>query len=78
MKTATVHQIQHHFNEVLAWVNQGAEVCVTRRRRAVARLVPLAETPRQGPDFLGRAEAIWGKKPPCQPLSRLVIKARGD
>ena len=78
MKTATVRQIQHHFNEVLAWVNQGTEVCVTRRRQPVAMLVPLAKTPRRWPDFLGRAEAIWGKKSPLQPLSRMVTKARGD
>ena len=78
MKTATVRQIQHHFNEVLAWVNQGTEVCVTRRRQAVAMLVPLVKTPRRRPDFLGRAEVIWGKGASRQPLSRMVIKARGD
>jgi hypothetical protein len=29
------------------------------------------------PDFLARAKAVWGEKPPGKPLSQLVAEARG-
>ena len=31
MKTASVRDVQHHLSRVLAWVEQGEEVQITRR-----------------------------------------------
>ncbi len=41
MKTASLRQVQHNLGEVLRWVNDGEEVEITRRRKPVAKLVPL-------------------------------------
>jgi antitoxin (DNA-binding transcriptional repressor) of toxin-antitoxin stability system len=41
MKTATVRQLRTEFPKVLAWVNAGEEVAITRRRKVVANLILL-------------------------------------
>lgn len=41
MKTASVRDLRQDFARVLAWVQAGEEVAITRRRQAVARLIPL-------------------------------------
>ena len=66
MKTATVRDVQHHFRKVLAWVENGEEVLVTRRNKTVARLIPSSSfvpTSVPLPDFAARARAIWGAQP---------------
>lgn len=78
MKTATVRQVQHNLSEVLSWVEQGQEVHVLRRKKVVARLVPPDPRPVASPDFLGRARAVWGEKPPGTPLGELVSESRGE
>jgi hypothetical protein len=35
------------------------------------------EPPAAAPDFLARAKAVWGEKPPGKPLSAIVSEARG-
>jgi antitoxin (DNA-binding transcriptional repressor) of toxin-antitoxin stability system len=77
MKVATVRQIQHNLAEVLAWVADGQEVQVFRRKRLVARLLPPGPEAAKSPDFLARARGIWGKKPRGKALSALVSEARG-
>lgn len=78
MKTASVRDVQHNLNEVLSWLSQGEEVQVVRRKKVVARLLPpLPETAVASPDFVGRAQAIWGKKPRGKALSSLVLDSRG-
>jgi len=75
MKTASVQQVPKQWPEILRWVAAGEEVEVTERNRVVAKLVPAK--PATTPDFLGRAEAIWGQAPPGKPLSALVSAGRG-
>jgi len=41
MKTATVREIRNEFAKVLGWVEDGEQVEITKRRRVVARLVPV-------------------------------------
>ena len=81
MKTATVRDVQHHLGKVLAWVEKGEEVLVTRRSKTVARLVPsgpdrLPAVPL--PDFAGRARAIWGAKPKGGGLSKAILDGREE
>jgi antitoxin (DNA-binding transcriptional repressor) of toxin-antitoxin stability system len=67
MKTASVRQIQHHFREVLSWINEGEEVEITKNRRVVARLMPAqpAKRKRSGrPDFAARLKRIYGDMAP--------------
>lgn len=44
MKTATVRQVQHALASVLAEVQKGQEIAVTRRGKVVARIVPARAT----------------------------------
>ena len=65
MKTATVRQLRTEFPKVLAWVNAGEEVAITRRRKVVANLTPAGERPKQKlvlPDFRARLKRIYGDK----------------
>ena len=78
MKTASVREVQHNLNDVLAWVAQGEEVQITRRNKPVAKIAPIyIETkPVQLPDFAGRSRAIWGDKLDPKPLSAQIIDER--
>ncbi len=78
MKTASVRQVQHNLAEVLSWVEQGQEVHVFRHRKLIARLVPPEPKAAASPDFLARAQRVWGKKPRGKRLSEVVSEARGD
>jgi prevent-host-death family protein len=81
MKSASVREIQHHFRRVLAWVENGEEVLVTRRNKTVARLVPSTPTTLPDvplPDFAARARAIWGKHPKGRALSAEILAERED
>ncbi len=81
MKTATVRDVQHHFRKVLAWVEEGEEVLVTRRNRTVARLVPCIPARPSTvplPDFAARARAIWGAHPDGGDLSAAILAEREE
>lgn len=41
MKTATVREAQHHLAKLLAEVEKGEEIVLTRRGRQVGKLVPV-------------------------------------
>jgi prevent-host-death family protein len=73
MKSVSLRQMQHHLSEVIRQVDQGNEVLVTRRRRAIARLVPLQSAPArsQWPDFAARTARIKGA-----PLSATILAER--
>ena len=73
MKSVTLRHMQHHLSDVLRHVDQGNEVLVTRRRRAVARLVPVAAagTRAKWPDFAARVARIKGA-----PLSATILAER--
>lgn len=78
MKVATVREVQHHLAEVLARVAKGEEVRITRRGATIARILPPdGPPPGEWPDFVGRARAVWGSKPPGPRLSELVDEDRG-
>ena len=80
MKTASVRDVQHHLSKVLAWVEKGEEVQITRRNKPVAKIVP-AEA--QGtrialPAFGTRARRIWGETPLGKSLSQTVVDDRKE
>ena len=66
MRTATVRQLRHDFGSVLAWVEQGEAVGISKRGRVIALLSPppVARRPkaRRRPDFLARLKRIYGDK----------------
>jgi prevent-host-death family protein len=40
MKTATIRDLRNHYTTLLSWISAGEEVVITRRGKAIARLVP--------------------------------------
>jgi prevent-host-death family protein len=80
MKTASVRDVQHHLSKVLAWVEQGEEVQITRRNKPVGKIVP-AEA--QGtrialPAFGARARQIWGETLVGKSLSQTLVDDRKE
>jgi prevent-host-death family protein len=80
MKTASVRDVQHHFSKVLAWVEKGEEVQITRRNKLVAKIVPADA---QGtavilPAFAARARQIWGETRVGKSLTETVLGEREE
>jgi len=80
MKTASVRDVQHHLSKVLAWVEKGEEVQITRRNKPVAKIVPAEAqgTPIALPAFAARARQIWGETPVGKSLSQTVVDDRKE
>lgn len=47
MRTATVREAQHHLSKLLAEVEKGAEILITRRGKEVGKLVPIKKETRK-------------------------------
>ena len=62
MITVSVRDLRYDFPRVEALLRQGEEIQITKRGRAIARLVPEQPAPRQLPDFLGRLREIYGDR----------------
>lgn len=81
MKTATVRQLRTEFPKVLAWVNSGQEVTITRRRQVVASLVPAGNHPKRQPvlpDFRARLQRTYGTKTvPAAVMTDILAENRG-
>jgi prevent-host-death family protein len=80
IRTATVREVQHHLSMVLAWVEKGEEVQITRRNKPIAKIVP-AEAHKKRvalPAFAARARQIWGKTPVGKSLSQTVLDDRKE
>lgn len=75
MKTATIQQVPQQWPQILDWLACDEEVQVTRNDLIIARIVPATTAP--APDFLARAQAIWGAAPAGQSLSTIVDESRG-
>jgi prevent-host-death family protein len=83
MKTASVREVQHRLSRVLARVKRGEEVTITKRGKAVARLVPLAVAEDRGggkwPDFAGRMKRLFPEgPPPGKPTSEVLMELREE
>ena len=62
MRKATVRDLRYRFRGVESLLRDGQEVQVTKRRRVIARLVPVPQAaPPQWPDFLARVKKIRRK-----------------
>ncbi len=81
MKTATVREVQHRLRELLASVERGEEITVTRRGQIVARIVP-ARAKRSRvpwPDFEARMKRSFpAGPPPGKAASELVDDMRQE
>ncbi len=78
MKTATAQQVPQQWPQILRWLAADEEIEVTEGERIVARILPATESPAPAtPDFLARAQVIWGPNPTGPALSTVVHESRG-
>jgi prevent-host-death family protein len=81
MKTATVRQVQHTLANVIAEVQKGQEIAITRHGKVVARIVPAARakgSPRW-PDSQARMTALTsGRSIKGLPASEILRDQRGE
>ena len=63
MKRATVRDLRYSFKEVEARLAEGEEIEIVKRKKVIARLVPVT-TPSaaEKPDFMARMKRNWGDK----------------
>ena len=62
MKRATVRDLRYSFKEVEARLAEGEEIEIVKRKKVIARLVPVvAERAAVMPDFLARMKQNWGE-----------------
>ncbi len=76
MKTASVRQLRQNFKNLLAWIETGQEVQITKRRRVVARLVPdiaAKGKPLKMPDFAARLKRIHGGTVISADAARVIL-----
>ena len=77
MKTFSIMETQHNLSQVLRVVESGLQVGITRRKELVAHIVPVKKTVDQ-PDFVGRAQKIWGGKGHATSSHLLLDETRGE
>jgi antitoxin (DNA-binding transcriptional repressor) of toxin-antitoxin stability system len=79
MKTVTVRQAQTNFPALLRVVEAGEEIRVMRKKKPIARIVPMngkGATVDWG-DHFAKLDKIFGGKPaPGKPGSQIVIDGR--
>lgn len=78
--SVSVRELQQNLKRVMARVERGETVEVTRRRRPVARLAPVRKTSpvSEWPDLEARTRAIFGKRIVRPGGSRTVVDGRGE
>jgi prevent-host-death family protein len=78
--TVSVRELQQHLKSVIARVERGQVIEITRRRRPVARLAPLQ--PRANaqpwPDLDARAKSVFGDRVIVPSASQVVLEGRGE
>jgi antitoxin (DNA-binding transcriptional repressor) of toxin-antitoxin stability system len=63
MKTASVRDLRYRFPAVERLLRQGNEIEITKRKRVIARLVPIEPaSPPKMPDFMARLKKVYGNK----------------
>jgi len=79
MKTASIRDIRQDFGRVLSWIEDGEQVEITKRRRVVARLVPVKKKPRtlNWPDLEARRRKTFPNGIKGKPVSEIIDEGRG-
>lgn len=77
MKKATVRDLRYHFSEIEARLNKGEEVEVRKRRKVIARLLPVRPKAEAYPDFAAVRKQIFGNRKASLTGTELVAEERG-
>ncbi len=80
MGAVSIRELQQNLKKVLARVERGEVVEVTRRRKTVARLAPVRHTGPGAPwpDLKARRRAVLGDRVVAPSGSDIVIEGRDD
>lgn len=73
MKTATIQQVPQQWAQILNWIACDEEIEVVQDNKIIARIVPA----HAAPDFVARAQAVWGSAPSGQPFGSIIHESRG-
>jgi prevent-host-death family protein len=78
--TVSVRELQQNLKRVMARVERGETVEVTRRRRPVARLAPVrpATAVSPWPDLEARTRAVFGKRVIKPSAADIIRDDRGE
>ena len=80
MKSVSIETAQKNLPELLREVEAGEELQLTRKKRVVAKIIPMPRINKKKPDWaetFKKVNAIFGGKPaPGKPGSRIVIDGR--
>lgn len=78
--SVSIRELQQNLKRVMARVERGEVVEVTRRRKPIARLAPVKPTGpiRDWPDLEARTRAVFGDRVIAPGGSDVVREARGD
>jgi antitoxin (DNA-binding transcriptional repressor) of toxin-antitoxin stability system len=74
---ATVRELRYHFPEIEARLSKGEEIEVRKRRKVIARLLPVRPKAEAYPDFAALRKEIFGGKRAPQTGTALVSEERG-
>lgn len=77
MKKATVRDLRYRFPEIEAQLNKGEEIVLYKRRKMIARLLPVRPKAEAYPDFAALSRRIFGKKKTRKTGTELVSEERG-
>jgi prevent-host-death family protein len=80
MQKISIRELQRNLKRVLARVERGQVIEVTRRRRPVARLAPMrsGNPTAPWPDLDARVRAVFGKRVVTPGGADAVSEGRGD
>ncbi len=78
MKNASVRDLRYRFSKIEGMLREGEEIEITKRKQAIARLVPLpSKESAKRPNFLERLHSIYGKKRLKISGAELIARDRG-
>jgi prevent-host-death family protein len=76
----SVRELQQNLKRVMAQVERGQVIEVTRRHRPVVRLTPVRPTSASSPwpDLDARAKSVFGDRVIAPSASEMVVDGRGE
>lgn len=78
MKRASVRDLRYNFPQIEAQLRRGEEIQITKRKRVIARLLPVRPPARKSaPDFMKMLRDIYGDKLMKTAGADLVSEQRG-
>jgi len=78
MKTTSIRELKHDTRKVLALVEAGETVEITRYNQPVAILSPVAKSALKRPDFAARLKEIYGEKVLPATGTEIISELRGE